>query len=539
MNNNMILDCTLRDGAYLIDKKFGDNCINGIISGLLDANIDIIEIGFLQNEGKAPGKTVYLNSRDAEKFIPKNRKNSLFAVLADFSRYSIENLDEFTGKSFDIVRACFFKHEKAAVIDFCKEVKRKGYKVFVQPVDILGYTDTELIELISAVNDIEPYCFSIVDTFGSMYISDLRRVYSIIDHNLIESCQIGFHSHNNMQMSSALSQEFLSMLNYRRGVVDATLSGMGRGAGNTSTELVAQYMVAKLGYHYNIDVILDVINNYIDNIKTKCSWGYSTDLFIAGCYDSHVNNIEYLKKKTGIKSKDMRYIINKLPPVDRKRYNYGLLEKTYIEYINSDIDDTKAVAELSKRLLGRDIVILCPGGSLNAKTEKIKQYIKENDAIVINVNFITDEIDCDYLYCNNLKRYESLKRNDKFNDIPLIIASNISDLPLGQHYVVSYPKLVKCGWVNLDNSLMMLLRLIDQIDVNSIAIAGFDGYDTSNKHDNYFNDMLETDLIISNLIELNKEIKSMFDDFLAVRKHKDINITFLTESRFNTYGGKT
>lgn len=532
MNNAQILDCTLRDGAYLTDKYFGDNCINGIVNGLLEANIDIIEIGFLQDEGSAPGKTVFLNSKEAEKYVPNDKHNSMFAVLADFSRYSISNLDEYTGKSFDVVRACFFKNEKEAVIDFCKEIKRKGYKVFVQPVDILGYSDTELIELILAVNTIEPYCFSIVDTFGSMYMSDLRRVYSIIDHNLIDTCHIGFHSHNNLQMSSALSQDFISLLDKRRGVIDTTLSGMGRGAGNTPTELVAQFMSSKLGYHYNIDIILDLINNYIDNINTQCSWGYSTDLFIAGCYSSHVNNIDYLRKKTGIKSKDIRYLINKLPPVMRKRYDYDLLQNIYIDYISSDIDDSNNVEALSKILANRNIVILCPGKSVSNNIDSLNHYIVQNNAIVININFLSDDLKCDFLYCNNVKRFETLKHDDRIKTLPLILASNIK-YESDQCYTVSYPRLIKSGWINLDNSLIMLLRLIDEIDVASIAIAGFDGYDTSKKSDNYIYQSLETNIQIDNIIELNKEIKAMFNDFLTIRKRKDIKITFLTKSRFS------
>ena len=248
MKNRLILDCTLRDGAYLIDKKFGDENIFGIIHGLMEANIDIIEIGFLQNDGRGKGKTVYLNGADAKKYIPSEKEGKLFTVLADYSRYSIDNLDENDGNTFDAVRACFFKHERFDAIPFCNKIKEKGYKVFVQPVDILGYSDAELIEFIEMINEVEPFCFSIVDTFGSMYQEDLRRVYNLIEHNLVGSAAIGFHSHNNLQMSSALSQTFLTLIgNRRRGIVDATISGMGRGAGNTPTELVAEYMVKQLG----------------------------------------------------------------------------------------------------------------------------------------------------------------------------------------------------------------------------------------------------------------------------------------------------
>ena len=93
----------------------------------------------------------------------------------------------------------------------CQEIKKKGYEVFVQPVDALGYTDAELIELLDLVNQVEPYCFSIVDTFGSMYEEDLQHIYSIVDHNLVSSCKIGFHSHNIMQLSSSLSLLFVRM----------------------------------------------------------------------------------------------------------------------------------------------------------------------------------------------------------------------------------------------------------------------------------------------------------------------------------------
>lgn len=120
-----LLDCTLRDGAYLIDKTFGDPVIHGIINGLVAAKTDLIEIGFLQDEGIGEGKTVFRNSQDAEKFIPKECGGSLFTVLADYSRYTISNLDDYTGRSFAAVRECFFKHERNDAIDVCREIKEK------------------------------------------------------------------------------------------------------------------------------------------------------------------------------------------------------------------------------------------------------------------------------------------------------------------------------------------------------------------------------------------------------------------------------
>lgn len=539
MNHAMLLDCTLRDGAYLIDKKFGDTTIHGIINGLQKTGIDIIEIGFLQDDGFGEGKTVFKNSLDAEKFVPADKGDTLYAVLADFCRYSIDNLDNYTGKSFDAVRACFFKKERYEVLEFCKQVKAKGYKLFVQPVDILGYTDTEIIEFVNLVNAIEPYCFSIVDTFGSMYVDDLQRVYSLIDHNLVSTSKIGFHSHNNMQMSSALSQEFLKMtFGKREVVVDTTLSGMGRGAGNTPTELVAQYMVSKLGYSYDIDAMLDIIDEYMDNIRSRCSWGYDTHYFIAGAYSAHVNNIAYLKKKNSIRYKDIRYILNKIGAVPRKRYDYDLLDNTYIDYLNSDIDDSKAIAELKATLGNKNIVLIAPGATAKTCADKINQYVKDNNAVVITVNFMYDDVKSDYMYFSNVRRYEYWKNDEKFSDVAKIVTSNVTTAPQSDETVVSFTNLVKCGWEHMDNSAILSLRLLDTLGVKSIAIAGLDGYDYKTSDTNYVSQEMELSNVSIESLLLNEEIKEMLKDFIDTKTGKE-DILFITPSRFESViGGK-
>ena len=96
-------------------------------------------------------------------------------------------------------------------------------------------------------------------------------------------------------MSFALSQEFIKMsLGKRKIVVDGTIHGMGRGAGNTNTELLLDYLNRKLGYGYDMNEILDLIDAYMPKIKQQSNWGYSIPYFIAGMYSSHVHNVNYL-----------------------------------------------------------------------------------------------------------------------------------------------------------------------------------------------------------------------------------------------------
>lgn len=536
MNHAKLLDCTLRDGAYLIDKKFGDTTIKGIISGLVNSRVDYIEIGFFQDDDFGEGKTVFKNSADAKRFIPKEKKGALFTVLADYSRFSAKNLDEFDSDSIDGIRECFFKFERFDALKTCREIKNKGYKLFIQPVDILGYTDIELIEFINLCNKLEPYCFSVVDTFGSMYQEDLHRIFEIINHNLIPSCKIGFHSHNNMQLSSSLSQEFIRITSGKREcIIDGTISGMGRGAGNTPTELIAQYMVSQLGYNYDLDSLLDTIDGYMDNLKSRCTWGYTTPYFVAGCYSAHVNNISYLSKKNSIRSKDIRFILNKIGSLARKRYDYNLLEQTYMNLISSDIDDTDSIKKLEEIIGNRKVLMMLPGNSINIESDKVENYISINNPIIITVNFIPDRINSDFVYISNVKRFLYWNHNEKFQNHKKILSSNIKNVSDSQNeIIVSFSKLIKCGWEHLDNSGLMLLRLLDKLGVVEIAIAGFDGYTYSSEGTpNYISSFLELSSTQKDPIQTNKEIESMLYDYFATRENKNIPIKFITTSRFS------
>lgn len=530
-----ILDCTLRDGAYLIDKNFGENVKIGITNGLMEARLDYIEIGFLQSEGYAPEKTIYQNAAQARPFVPKNKNGTLFTVLADYSRYDIHLLDEYTGDSFDAVRACFFKNERHNVIAFCKAIKEKGYRLFVQPVDILGYTDEEIIDLMRDIAAVEPDCVSIVDTFGSMYEDDLMRVFYLINHNLPRECKIGFHSHNNMQLSNALSQAFLRVTyGLREVVVDGTICGMGRGAGNTPTELIAQYMVSKLGYSYDIDAILDVIDTYMPSIKTRCSWGYTTPNFLAGSFSAHVNNIAYLTEKNCLDSKGIRYILNKIGPNARKRYDYDLLEKTYLEYQSIDVDDASNINKLKGILNDKNVVLLVPGPSIIEEEQNLLKIIEGiQNSVVISVNFIPEKLPCDFLFFSNVNRFTYWRNDPRIKNIPMICTSNIGVYNDVNMFTVSYKRLIKCGWDNMENATILILRLLDCLEVKSISIAGFDGYEYDSKtHHNYAQPNLELSHAYERATLVNREIMQMLEDYISTRKLSTL-IRFITKSRFS------
>lgn len=532
MKGIKILDCTLRDGGYLIDSRFGESGIKGLIQGLTSSGMEIIEVGFLKDEPHVAGSTVFNNASQIENYLPQDRRSASYVCLADYSRYSIEKLEPYTGASIDGVRACFFKNEQDGVMEFCRKIKEKGYKLYVQPVDVLGYSDYELIQLISQVNSLGPEAFSIVDTFGSMYPEDLERVVHLIHHNLDSKISLGFHSHNNLQMSFSLAQTFVRLMQGKREIfVDTTLEGMGRGAGNTHTELMGHYLNRRYQGCYDLDVLLDLIDNYIDGYKKEHKWGYSIPYFVAGTNSTHVNNVNYLVKKAGLASRDINFILNDLAPEKRKRYDYNELEERYLELLKIPFDDTDELERLREKLSKRDIVMLLPGRTVIDCEEKIKEYCQRVSPVVISVNMILPGYPIDYLYFSNKNRYNQWIAEKTFADYKKIVTSNISTESEENRYIINFKRLIKTGWSHMDNSGILLLRLLDMLDVGSIAIAGFDGFEQDTQEHNYAIGTLEKMRNIEDAVKANDDIGSMLRDYMNVRKSK-CPIVFLTQSRF-------
>lgn len=530
MKNIALLDCTLRDGGYLVDKTFGESVIHSVTQGLAAAGLEIIEIGFLQDEGAGEGKTVYRSASDAEQYIPREKGETMYTVLADYSRYSISLLEPYTGRSFDAVRACFFKKERKEVLHFCREIQEKGYRLFVQPVDVLGYTDRELLELLEDVNQLEPFCFSIVDTFGSMYEEDLSRVFSLVHHNLAPASRIGFHSHNNLQMSSALSQKLIQLAAGKRSVViDGTLAGMGRGAGNLPTELIVQFLNSKCGCRYDLDCLLDLIDSEIGQMRARAEWGYNTPYFIAGSFNAHVNNVSYLLKKNSVTSKGIRYVLNSLPEETRKRYDYALLERTYLDYLSFDVDDNDGFQRLRQAFMGRTVLMVAPGRSVSEGKGAILEFISKEAPLVVSINYLLRDLPADYLYMSNLKRYRRWMHERHAGSVPMIVTSNIQKDIETEATVISLSRLMKCGWQHMDNSAILLLRLLDQLEVREIAVAGLDGYSYGGNYAETVMENLKDHAVIR---ELNAEIESMLVDFRDT-KRGGLDVHFLTESRFS------
>ena len=530
-----MLDCTLRDGAYVNDSKFGAPVIKGVIKRMQDAHIDVVECGWLKDSPHKNGSSFFHVPSDLEPYLLERNEHVIYVVMIDWNRYDLNNLPERDGKSIDAIRVVFPHGKHMEGVEVAKKIKEKGYEVFLQAANSLAYSDTDLISLANAVNEVHPLSLSIVDTFGAMYSEDLKRIVEILDRHLDSEIKLGFHSHNNQQLSFALSIQFVEMLcrSERGAVVDSSLCGMGRGAGNTTTELLAEYLNCKHQGNYDMNTILDAIDMYVRPFQDVCEWGYSTNYFIAGVCCTHVNNIAYLLNNHRSSAKDIFSIINSLSPADRINYDYSLLEQKYMEHHSHVANDEIALAELKKALQGRPILLIASGKSINDERDKILAYIAAKKPIVIGVHTFLADYKYDYLFFSNKLRYEYAKEvhHNLFAPVTKIVASNIKATPDDNEIVVNYNTLIKRGWPHFDNSVITCLRLLNKLHIEDVALAGFDGF--SHKYvESYADPSLPSLNPDNKWDELNGEIKEMFEDFKKATEHS-MEITFLTNSIYN------
>ena len=517
----MLLDCTLRDGAYIVDSQFGEPVIRGMIRKLEEAGAEIIECGWLKNAGHKPGSSFYHVPADLEQYLSEKKKHVTYTVMIDWDRYDLDYLPENNGRSLDAIRVVFphGKHREGCAVG--RQIAEKGYKVFFQAANTLAYTDDELRDLAAEINRIKPVSLSIVDTFGAMYEEDLERIAAVLDAALLPDIALGFHSHNNQQLSFALSIHFLRLFRDRprQVIVDASLCGMGRGAGNATTELVVSYLNRKCGCHYDMDAVMDAIDVYMESFRERYTWGYSTPYFIAGLYCCHVNNIAYLLNNHRTNARDMRNVIASMDPADRLKYDYDLLEQKYLSIVSRQVDDSAAAEELRRSFADREILLIAPG--LRAVTERVKigEYIRQKNPVVLGVNALVYDYAYDYLFFVNPARYEYAASTypERFRNTKHILLSNIKTEAEEGELVIAYEHAIKRGWPHFDNAVICALRLLDWLGIGKVTVAGFDGFKTR-YNESYGDPYLPSLNPGGHWDELNREILEIYRDFLRNAK---------------------
>ena len=274
MKNLQVLDCTLRDGGHVNNFDFGLDTIKKVSQALNNARIDIVEIGFLKNGEYEDNKSVFEYIDQAEKILPNEPYSSTFSIMIRPDWYDIDKLKP--SKKIEIIRFAFYWDDIDLTIKQANIARKLGYKVFLNPVNITGYSDEGLKDLVSRLSDFEPHGVSIVDTFGCLTDKRLEDIYKVFESKIPKKVIVGLHLHENLSLALSLALHFYNISDVARNIViDSSILGMGRIPGNLPTELFVGYFNKNINNKYIIGEVLKVAHELILPIKKIYPWGYS------------------------------------------------------------------------------------------------------------------------------------------------------------------------------------------------------------------------------------------------------------------------
>lgn len=524
MNSIQILDCTLRDGGYCNQWKFGYENIKKIIRSLIEANIDIVECGFLTDRVQYDDNIAKFTSiKELNPFIREGNGNKQFVAMMNYGEYDVKNLTEKGENMLDGVRVAFHKKDMQEAMKLCEKIKQKGYQVFVQPMVSVSYSDEEFLQMIKLVNEFRPYAFYIVDSFGMMKEKELIRLFYMVEHNLDNSIRIGFHSHNNMQLAYSNAQKLVTVHTDRNLIIDTSVYGMGRGAGNLNTELFVEFLNESIGSAYEMKPLLSIIDEIINEFYQQNYWGYSLPNYLSAKHNAHPNYAKYLDDQKTLTVEDMESIFEMMDAEKCVHFDREYIKNLYIRYMNRETVQDEHKAELKKALDGKRVLLIAPGKSSTDEREKIKRKLLEDDVIGVSVNFEYSYAETDYIFLSNLRRFRELN-SDRYDKC--IVTSNISAAHV--YYQTNYNDLLNNEEAVKDKAGLMVIRFLMEYDVKEIMLAGFDGY-SHDMEENYGENKMAFYTRNAVLDAMNVGMSNV------IRKYAEImKISFLTKPRYIT-----
>lgn len=296
-----VIDCTIRDGGLINNFYFEDELVKKVYSSCREAKIDYMEIGYKASEEyfsyKEFGKWKFCKEEDIRKVIGEAKSDTKLSVMADVGRTNLKEILPKNKSIVDMIRVAAYIHQIEEACEMIKNISDKGYKTSLNLMAVSVLKETELDKALEKVSKSEVNVVYIVDSFGALYTDDIKALTNkYLKYIKSTGIELGIHAHNNRQMAYANSIEAL-----KNGAtfVDATMSGLGRGAGNCYMELMLGYLNSP---KYSIRPVIQCIQDNILPLKEKMKWGQDISYMLTGQYNLHPKSaIDFLKDENYFK----------------------------------------------------------------------------------------------------------------------------------------------------------------------------------------------------------------------------------------------
>jgi len=318
-----LFDCTVRDGGHLNGWNFSIDFVSALYHAAIEAGVDYFEIGYrFDNPRSDWGYFAHCDDIFLKKTFQENDKCKI-AVMIDAGKCSSNKFQKCNIKNTIIktIRIATYPDKLNLAFKLCEDLKDKGYEILINFMAISKYKkeDFEKIKNWKNKNILKSAYFA--DSFGAFLPEDVTLYQNKLKSLGFEN--VSFHAHNNLQMAFANSIKAIENDFYS---IDASIYGMGRGAGILPMELVLGYFNKKEMYKYNPIPYFNVIEKYYYELSNNIQWGYQIPSLIGGFQNIHPNYIKELFDKK-IKPDKIWNITDKLKEKETISYNSNVINE--------------------------------------------------------------------------------------------------------------------------------------------------------------------------------------------------------------------
>ena len=285
-----VLDCTVRDGGLINAHQFNDEFVRAVYDTCIEAGVDTMEIGYKNSERLFPkdsfGPWRHCDEQDMRRVVGDHDAASTGLTLAAMADAGKSDWKTAIGPAKDgvlgMIRVAFYAHQVSEAVDMIQHASEQGYETMANLMAVSNITEEEIATVLEAVAPSPASTMVIVDSFGHLYREQIDRLYrKYADAMKGTGKEIGIHAHNNMQLAFANTIEAIVLGSNR---ADATMAGLGRGAGNCPMELLLGFL---RNPKFDLRPVIELLQKFMPEIRKTVEWGPLIPYNITGQLNLH------------------------------------------------------------------------------------------------------------------------------------------------------------------------------------------------------------------------------------------------------------
>lgn len=240
------------------------------------------------------GKWKFCNDSDIRKIVGDNKTGLKIAVMADVGRTDFQkDIIPKKDSPIDLVRIATYINTIPAAVEMIEDCAKKGYETTINIMAVSKANTDDIKTALDILGQSPVNAFYIVDSYGALYPEQSRKLANLYcEYADKYGKSVGIHAHNNQQLAFANTIEAMTQgVSY----LDATVDGMGRGAGNCALELLLGFLKNP---KYKVAPILKIIEEHTEKLKAEgVKWGYDIPYMLTGQLNTHPRPaISYVKE---------------------------------------------------------------------------------------------------------------------------------------------------------------------------------------------------------------------------------------------------